>query len=233
MHHTDLPNFRPLDRPPQRLADSVYEQLLDAIAAGAVPPGIRLVQGAIAEQMNVSRTPVREALLRLEREKILDSVDRGGFVVRTISSDDARQIYQVRQAIEGHGARLVAEGPDPAGAARELLPLVEATEKWVPTEGLKAAFQRNDALHRGVIEATANPVLVAAFDLVWARAQSFLMYAVLVAIEPLAEAPGSGHRDILQAIAAGDGHKAQETMISHLAHGLEAQIEALARQAPG
>ena len=233
MHHTDLASFRPLDRPPQRLADSVYEQLLDAIAAGAVPPGIRLVQGAIAEQMNVSRTPVREALLRLEREKILDSVDRGGFVVRTISSDDARQIYQVRQAIEGHGARLVAEGPDPAAAARELLPLVEATEQWVSTEGLKAAFQRNDALHRGVIEATANPVLVTAFDLVWARAQSFLMYAVLVAIEPLAEAPGSGHRDILQAIAAGDGHKAQETMISHIAHGLEAQIEALARQAPG
>lgn len=230
MHHTDLPSFRPLDRPPQRLADSVYEQLLDAIAAGAVAPGVRLVQGAIAEQMNVSRTPVREALLRLEREKILDSVDRGGFVVRTISSDDARQIYQVRQAIEGHGARLVAEGRDPAAAAAALLPLVDATEQWDPTEGLKVAFQRNDALHRGVIEATANQVLVAAFDLVWARAQSFLMYAVLVAVEPLAEVPGTGHRDILQAIAAGDGHKAQETMIAHIAHGLEAQIEALERQ---
>lgn len=230
MHHTDLPTFKPLDRPPQRLADSVYEQLLDAIAAGAVAPGTRLVQGAIAEQMNVSRTPVREALLRLEREKILDSVDRGGFVVRTISSNDARQIYQVRQAIEGHGARLVAEGADPAGAAAQLLPLVEATELWDPSEGLKVAFQRNDALHRGVIEATANQVLVAAFDLVWARAQSFLMYAVLVALEPLAEVPGTGHRDILQAIAAGDGYKAQETMIAHIAHGLEAQIEALERQ---
>ena len=85
--------------------------------------------------MNVSRTPVREALLRLEREKILDSVDRGGFVVRTISSDDARQIYQVRQAIEGHGARLVAEGADPASAAEALLPLVEATEHWLPRKG--------------------------------------------------------------------------------------------------
>ena len=230
MHHTDLPTFKPLDRPPQRLADSVYEQLLDAIAAGSLAPGTRLVQGAIAEQMNVSRTPVREALLRLEREKILDSVDRGGFLVRTISSDDARQIYQVRQAIEGYGARLVAEGGDPAAAAAGLLPLVNAMEQWDPTEGLKLAFQRNDALHRGVVEATANQVLVAAFDLVWARAQSFLMYAVLVAVEPLAEVPGTGHRDILQAIAAGDGHKAQETMIAHIAHGLEAQIEALERQ---
>ena len=233
MHHTDLPSFRPLDRPPQRLADSVYEQLLDAIAAGAVAPGVRLVQGAIAEQMNVSRTPVREALLRLEREKILDSVDRGGFVVRTITSEDARHIYQVRQAIEGHCARLVAEAANPATAAAALLPLVEATEQWTSDDGLKLAFQRNDALHRGVVEATRNPVLVSAFDLVWARAQSFLMYAVLVAIDPVAEAPGSGHRDILQAISAGDGHKAQETMIAHIAHGLEAQIEALERQTPG
>jgi DNA-binding GntR family transcriptional regulator len=233
MHHTELPTFQPLYRPPHRLADSVYEQLLDAIAAGVVPPGVRLVQGAIAEQMNVSRTPVREALLRLEREKILDSVDRGGFVVRAISSDDARQIYQVRQAIEGHAARLVAEGPDPAAAAETLLPLVEATEQWLPTEGLKVAFQRNDALHRGVVAATANPVLVSAFDLVWARAQSFLMYAVLVAVEPVPQAAGTDHRDILRAIAAGDGHKAQETMIAHIAHGLEAQIEALGRQTPG
>jgi DNA-binding GntR family transcriptional regulator len=230
MHHTDLPNFRPLERPPQRLADSVYEQVLDAIAAGAVAPGVRLIQGAIAEQMNVSRTPVREALLRLEREKVLESVDRGGFVVRTISSDDARHIYQVRQAIEGYGARLVAEGADPAGAAKALLPLVEATERWDPSEGLKVAFQRNDALHRGVVGSTANPVLVAAFDLVWARAQSFLMYAALVALEPLTDPPGMGHRDILQAIGNGDGHQAQETMIAHIAHGLEAQIEALEQQ---
>ena len=233
MHHTDLPGLRPLERPPQRLADSVYEQLLDAIASGAVAPGVRLIQGPIAEQMNVSRTPVREALLRLEREKILESVDRGGFVVRTISSDDARQIYQVRQAIEGHGARLVAEGADPASAAEALLPLVEATEHWLPEEGLKVAFQRNDALHRGVVGSTGNPVLLAAFDLVWARAQSFLMYAALMAIEPLTDLPGTGHRDILRAIAAGDGHTAQETMIAHIAHGLEAQIEALERQKNG
>jgi DNA-binding GntR family transcriptional regulator len=166
----------------------------------------------------------------LEREKILDSVDRGGFVVRTITSDDARQIYQVRQAIEGHCARLVAEAADPGKAAAALLPLVEATEQWLPAEGLKVAFQRNDALHRGVVEATGNPFLVAAFDLVWARAQSFLMYAALMAIEPVPESPGTGHRDILKAIGAGDGYKAQETMIAHIADGLDAQLEALERQ---
>ncbi|CAN5779705.1 GntR family transcriptional regulator [soil metagenome] len=230
MHDTDLPSFQPLERPPIRLADFVYEQLLDAIAAGSVPPGVRLVQGALAEQMNVSRTPVREALLRLEREKILVGVDRGGFVVRTISSDDAHQIYQVRQAIEGYGARLVAEGDDPVTAAKTLLPLVEATEDWVPADGLKDAFRRNDALHRGVVEATANPVLVEAFDLVWARAQSFLMYAAIVSIDVAVEEPGTGHRDILEAISAADGAKAQEMMIVHIAHGLEAQIEALEQQ---
>lgn len=233
MHNTELPNFQPLALSSQRLADFVYEQLLDAIATGRVPPGVRLVQGALAEQMNVSRTPVREALLRLERERILESVERGGFMVRQISPDDARDIYQVRQGIEGFAARLVAEGHDPAAAAAELLPLVKATEEWTSDEGLHEAFRRNDALHRRVVELTGNPVLIEAFDLVWARAQSFLMYAAFVAADPPPEDPGSGHRAIIDAIAAGDGPRAQETMVAHIAHGLEEQIEALGKQRPG
>lgn len=230
MHNTDLPNFQPLDVPSQRLADFVYEQLLDALAAGQIPPGVRLVQGALAEQMNVSRTPVREALLRLEREKILESADRGGFVVRAITGKDARSIYQVRQAIEGYAARLVAESDTSSEAADQLVPLVEATETWSASDGIHEAFRRNDALHRGVVALTGNPVLLEAFDLVWARAQSFLMYAAIVATDPEMDLPGSGHRDILDAIAASDGLKAQETMSLHIEYGLQAQIEALERQ---
>lgn len=228
MHDTDLPSFRPLDRASARLADFVYHQLLDAIATGQVAPGVRLVQGTLADQMNVSRTPVREALLRLERENILESVDRGGFIVRTVTGDEARQIYQVRQAIEGYAARIVAESEDPAASAERLRPLVAATEVWSGT--IREAFRRNDALHRGVVEATGNTVLVEAFDIVWARAQSFLMYAMLMTVNPDTDEPGAGHRDILDAISAGDGHTSQEMMITHIAHGLEAQIEALETQ---
>jgi DNA-binding GntR family transcriptional regulator len=228
MHDTDLPSFRPLDRPPARLADFVYHQLLDAIATGQVAPGVRLVQGTLADQMNVSRTPVREALLRLERENILESVDRGGFVVRITTGEEARKIYQVRQAIEGYAARMLAESEDPASRAERLRPLVAATEVW--NDSIREAFRRNDALHRGVVEATGNAVLVEAFDIVWARAQSFLMYATLMTVNPEKIEPGDGHRDIVDAIAAGDGHEAQEMMIAHIAHGLDAQIEALQRQ---
>lgn len=225
MHDTELPRFQPLDRPPSRLADFVYHQLLDAIAAGQVASGVRLVQGTLAEQMNVSRTPVREALLRLERENILEAVERGGFVVRRPTGDEARQIYQVRQAIEGHAARLAAESDDPRAVAERLSPLVAATEVW--DGDISEAFRRNDALHRGVVRATGNLVLVEAFDIVWARSQSFLMYAALMTVNPDADPPGAGHREIVEAIAAGDGLKAQEMMIAHIAQGLDAQIEAL------
>lgn len=210
------------------MADFVYHQLLDAIATGQVAPGVRLVQGSLADQMNVSRTPVREALLRLERENIIESVDRGGFVVRTTTGEEARQIYQVRQAIEGYAARMVAEADHPAASAERLRPLVAATEVW--SDSIREAFRRNDALHRGVVEATGNTVLVEAFDIVWARAQSFVMYATLMTVNPDTIEPGAGHRDIVDAIAAGDGHKAQEMMIAHIVYGLEAQIEALEKQ---
>lgn len=227
MQATDVSGFRPLDRPSSRLADFVYDQLLDAIATGHVLAGARLVQGTLAEQMNVSRTPVREALLRLERENILDSVERGGFVVRTITADEARQTYEVRQAIEGHAARMAAESGQCRQIADRLGPLMEATEDWAPDGDIREAFRRNDALHRSVVEETGNSVLVEAFDLVWARAKSFLMYAALINDGRTSDDPGAGHRDIVEAIGSGDAHKAQELMVAHIGHGLDAQIRAL------
>lgn len=232
MHSTDFPEFEPVNRPPQRLADFVHGQVLEAIASGRIAPGVRLVQGVLAEQMDVSRTPVREALLRLEREKILESGDSGGFTVRTITSDDARHIYDVRKAIEGHAARLVAESDDVDDILDVLEPLVVATEKWQPGDDLRQAFAHNDALHRAVVEATRNPVLIEAFDLVWARAQSFIMYAAFIAlVEEGNEVheEGPGHREILGAIAAADGLGAQEMMSGHIGAGLEVQIKALER----
>ena len=68
-----------------RLADDVYDQILSAIVNGRIAPGERLIQEKIATEINVSRTPVREALLRLEQEGILELSGRKGFAIRRIS----------------------------------------------------------------------------------------------------------------------------------------------------
>ena len=91
-----------------RLADNVYEQILSAILSGEIMPGERLIQETIASQIDVSRTPVREAFLRLEREGVLEAAGRGGFQIRNITEQEMKDLYLAREAVEGFAAKLLA-----------------------------------------------------------------------------------------------------------------------------
>ncbi|HIB81718.1 MAG TPA: GntR family transcriptional regulator, partial [Gammaproteobacteria bacterium] len=91
-----------------RLADNVYEQILSAILSGEIMPGERLIQETIASQIDVSRTPVREAFLRLEREGVLEAAGRGGFQIRNITEQEIKDLYLAREAVEGFAAKLLA-----------------------------------------------------------------------------------------------------------------------------
>lgn len=85
----------------KRLADIVYEQLMEAIRTGEIADDERLVQEKLADEMQISRTPVREALLRLEQEGILVSSPRGGFTVYRMSHGEVRELYQARAPSKG------------------------------------------------------------------------------------------------------------------------------------
>ena len=100
--------FTRLDRKRTRLADDVYEQILSAILSGKIVPGERLIQETIARQIDVSRTPVREAFLRLEREGVLEAAGRGGFQIRDITEKEIQDLYLAREAVEGFAAKLLA-----------------------------------------------------------------------------------------------------------------------------
>ena len=100
--------FTRLDRKRTRLADDVYEQILSAILSGEIVPGERLIQETIASQIDVSRTPVREAFLRLEREGVLEAAGRGGFQIREITEKEIQDLYLAREAVEGFAAKLLA-----------------------------------------------------------------------------------------------------------------------------
>jgi len=100
--------FQPLEAR-ERLADVVYETIRDRIMDKTLPPGERVTESGIAEQLGVSKTPVREALLRLRRIGVIepDGV-RGGRVVRP-SRSAIREAYEIREALEVFAVRSVAE----------------------------------------------------------------------------------------------------------------------------
>jgi DNA-binding GntR family transcriptional regulator len=215
---TQLPNVQ------SRLASDVYEQILGAILSGHIAPGERIVQEKIAAEINVSRTPVREALLRLEQEGILEISGRSGFTIRTITPAEVAQIYQAREAVEGYAARLVAEAADPAHFLR--IERVILKEEKLSSRNVEDYFHANKRIHRAIVEETGNRYMLEQFDGIWNRGISFRLFAAIDTVD-LGKSL-SEHHALLEAIKSGTPDTAQRAMILHIRDGLGLQLKALA-----
>ncbi|MFQ5556924.1 MAG: GntR family transcriptional regulator [Acidimicrobiales bacterium] len=218
--------FERIDRSRTRLADEVYERLYSGILAARIGPGYRLIQEKIADDLDVSRTPVREALLRLEQEGIIEPAGRRGFVVRELTETEIRDNYQAREAIEGFAARIVAlEAPD---SALDRLTQILRDEANRRQDTIESAYRSNRAVHRAMVEASGNDFLVELFDVVWGRQVAMRLYAELFNQTDLVSQFDQDHSSLLEAFRSGDGDRAFEAMIDHIRGGLELQLRALA-----
>lgn len=130
---TDLSSLR-VQRVQVTLRQQVLELLRNAILEGRFQPGDRLIERELCELTGVSRTSVREALRHLESEGLVANVPNKGPTVATVTEEDAREIYEVREALEGLAGRLFAE----RGTAKQVEALQTALER------LAAAFRQND-----------------------------------------------------------------------------------------
>lgn len=165
--------LRPIQREVESLADVAYRRLSEALLTGQIPPGQRLVMDQLADQLDISRTPVRDALLRLERENLIEPTGKRGYVVRKMTVDDAFHLYETRVAIEGFAARRVAEIGKPAIAhVRRAI----VASKGTDTDA-RRAFDANMSIHRAVVEATGNPSLLELFDDIWHRSVGLALFA--------------------------------------------------------
>ncbi|MCC6002172.1 MAG: GntR family transcriptional regulator [Pararhodobacter sp.] len=214
--------FRSLSRPRERLADQIYDQIMNAIRSGEISTTDRIVQEKLAEQFQISRTPVREALFRMEQEGILVVEGRGGFRIRALGPKEIAELYGARCAIEGHAARLLAERNDPA-RNDQLRDVINRAED-LKNDTVEAYFQANMTVHRAFVEATDNRFLLEFFDNLWNRGASFTLFATIESVD-LAKSLGD-HLGLVDAIASGDAARACERMIAHINDGYALQIEA-------
>lgn len=210
-----------INRP--RLAEMVYEQIVSGLQSGEIAPDQRLHQEKLAEVLSVSRTPVREALLRLEHEGLLAPCTNGGFEIRQASPDEVRDIYQTRQAIEGFSAGLIAQNHNPDTVAN-LRSVIEHEEcKTLKTNA--EYYETNRTMHRAFVKATGNMFLLENFDAIWNRGISIQTFKSLESPE-LAKSL-QGHLALCDAIETGNFDVAQTTMHEHIAEGCELQLAAL------
>ena len=199
----------------ETLADAAYRRISEAMASGALPPGSRLVMDSLAAQLEISRTPVRDALHRLQREGLIEPAGRRGFLVRALGPDVVRQLFEAREAIEVFAAYRVAE----LGSVQQVAAAIDKAEQ-MDTAQPADAFAANLLLHRAVVEATANPQLVDLFDAVWSRARTLAAYSSY--FEREAEHPPirQAHDALLDALGT-DPERAADVMREHIRAGLD------------
>lgn len=197
------------------LATEVYDTLLDALIEGRLLPGDRLVMDRLAEEMDVSRTPVRDALHRLFREGVIEPANRRGYVVREPSARDTTDFYAARMAVEGHAAALLSSaGQEEVTDLRLLLDDIAGA----PRASTREAFSTNRQFHRAVVEATGNGYLLDMFDAIWNRSRTALTYRRFAAANP-GQDFRCEHGDLLDAIDGADRDSARAAMVAHIRSG--------------
>jgi DNA-binding GntR family transcriptional regulator len=211
-----MATVEPIQRSRNGLAVEVYERLIDALLRGSLGPGDRLIQDKLAEDLDVSRTPVRDALLRLHEEGVIEPSGRRGYVVRALSESDVRHLYEARYAIEGYAASVVAERGEVA--LSRIRATFEEVAKRKPRSS-RQSYEANRAFHRAVVEAAGNPRLLDFFDVTWGRGVAGLVYHNFYVASPHQQFVRD-HEALLREMAGGDGDRARRAMIDHIARGL-------------
>ncbi len=196
-----------------------YTLILEAIDQGIYRPGDRLVEAELAERFGVSRTPVREALQRLETQSMLTR-DGRSMIVASLDHNQLAELYVVRAELEGLAARLAARHATPE-EVRVLSDMVEADREIVDDpDGLSRANRR---FHKQVHLASHNRYLVQQLDLV--HRSMALLASTSLAAEGRGRAALDEHAEIVRAIAAGDGEAAQAALRAHISKAFETRLK--------
>jgi DNA-binding GntR family transcriptional regulator len=207
-----MPALKPLDRP-AGLGDQVYKTLRDYLGSHVIVPGQRLQEATLAVQLGVSRTPVREALARLESDGLI-AADGRSFVVPVLSDADVDEIYELRALLEPAALAQVAESvADPRTLARiaDALRAAEAADRNVDADGF---IDANARFHLAWHELVANRRLLRAIALYAGHVRYLRMLTLNNAAAR--KAALSGMKKILATLRTRDAERARRVMREHL-----------------
>lgn len=211
-------------------ADVAYAELRRLILNGGLPAGSRLAQYELAEQWRMSITPLREAIRRLSGEGLVELDNHKDARVSPIGAEEARQLFEVRLALEPAAVALAAErrtDDDIAAMKGALTQLVPVTREW-GEEGLCA----HSAFHRTLYVASHNDVMIKTLDDLWAKSDRYRRLGLLL---PAGEEPRTidfnQHHQMLDLVVDRDVAAAGDLARLHIANSLTASaIDALKDQ---
>jgi DNA-binding GntR family transcriptional regulator len=200
-------------QPTTSLVDAAYEQVRRRILDNVWPPGHRALEQEVALALGMSRTPVREALMRLHNEGLVEVVPRHGMRVLPVSAADMREIYEILTALECMAAeRLAARKPSKTQLA-PLLSATQAMERALKAGDPDAWAKADEQFHAQLIELAGNRQLQATVMNYWDRAHRARM--VTLRLRPKPEHSTQEHRALVERLLAGDADGAAKVNRAH------------------
>ncbi|MEZ2127026.1 MULTISPECIES: GntR family transcriptional regulator [unclassified Sinorhizobium] len=210
------------------LVEDAYRALKASILDGTLPAGYQAVEHRIADQLNMSRTPVHEAVIRLQHEGLVQVLPRRGVRVLPISAADMAEVYQLLVAMEGMAAILLAQKLLRSGeTVRKMEDATDEMERALRAEDLLRWAQADDQFHRLLVNECGNARLARVAATMVDQAQR--ARAVTLRFRPLPHASTEEHRRLTAAIRAGDAVGAREAAESHRARASNEIIRAIER----
>ena len=212
----------------RKVTDWVYEEIREAIIDLRLKPGEALREAAMAAQLGVSKTPVREALTRLEQEGLVETTSFKGAVVSGYSPDDLRDIYELRELLEGAAARAAAGSASEAALAR-LGQIVQQSRELRASGDIAALADLLGEFDVVVYDQVANQRVRALIENL--QAHLARIGKLTEGIPGRVEASVEEHAHIVEAMAARDPEEAERRMRAHIRSVLNDQLEAAASAA--
>ena len=199
-----------------------YGRLKMEIANGTMGPGSRVRENEIAERLSISRTPVREALRRLEAEGLIVHVPHQGAIIAELDHQAVIELYDMRETLEGTAARYAARHASEA-EIQDLAELVESEQENVGD--FRALAQLNRAFHMALYRAGHNRYLLKA--LVSLSDAMILLGGTTLAVPNRFPVAHAEHQAIVRAIAERDPDRAEVAARSHIRNAQRARLKLL------
>lgn len=210
------------------VVDQVYSAIRSRITSGSLKRGVRIHQEDLAEELGVSRTPVREALRRLAAEGLVEMRTNRGARVADVGQNEMHAAYEARLVIEPGAARLAAQERVPGPMARMRRALA-AQRRVIPN--VARSFEANREFHIALVQASGNEFLLQFVERLWVARIGEVIY------ERQSESPermsmdADEHEEILSTIESGNARRAESLTRRHLADAMRRSLTLLGTSA--
>lgn len=207
-----------------KLVEQVHRAILQEIAAGTLPPGTRVIQEQVAQELGVSRQPVQQAMVLLRKQGVLRDAPGRGLQVAELDLTHVRDMYEMRAVLEGLAFRKASQR-NAARAAKDGAALIAAGRKAVQRGSVSAMIAADMAFHDFIYRLAGNPLLAPAMETHWTNTQRVMGEVLMRDDKP--RDIWDQHEALLDAVASGNARLAEKLAREHIEQAADFMIQRL------